>query len=186
MAPVRAGGTTTRRRTRAQQHRAEAVAAARGEEADGAAASRARSRFSQSAVPKSRLADWSMSIHVSSSRSAIVSHVGRLHAGGDVPVDAADVVARLVRARLAELRSVPRNEAAVVALEQTVEPARDGQLEAAQTSSGRGTSLVDGEGEPADRFLHRSVRRSHRPDLATVRSAARAPSRARAPGCGRA
>ena len=86
-----------------------------------------------SAVPNSRLADRSTSSHVSSSRSAIVSRTCSVcGSSGHVPVDAADVVARLVDAGLAGFGAVAGHEPAVVAVQQTVEPAGDGQLEAPQ------------------------------------------------------
>ena len=53
-----------------------------------------RSRLVQRAVPKSVEAERSTTSHVSTSRSAIVSRTwGTCDAGGDVPVDAAGVVA---------------------------------------------------------------------------------------------
>ena len=98
-----------------------------------AAAETARSRFSHSAVPKSRLGDRSseqpgLELAVGDG----LADVGLLEPGGDVPVDAADVVARLVLAGLAELGAVAGHEAEVVAVEQAVEAAADQQVEAAQ------------------------------------------------------
>ena len=51
---------------------------------------------------------------------------------GDVPVDAPDVVARLIGAGFAELGAVARDEPPVVALEQPVELACDAQFEATE------------------------------------------------------
>jgi hypothetical protein len=61
-----------------------------------------------------------------------VAHVRRLHTGGDVPVHAPDVVSRLVLARFARFGPVRGHEAAVIALQQAVEPARDSEVEAAK------------------------------------------------------
>ena len=130
--PVRAGTRRRPARPRARPRRCGCRCAAVRKPTAAMAAS-ARSRFSQSAVPKSRLAERSASTHVSSSRSAIVWRMwGSTRAGGDVPVDAADVVAGLVRPGLARLGAVAGHEPAVVALQQAVEAAGDGQLEAAQ------------------------------------------------------
>ena len=71
-----------------------------------------------------------------------LADVGVLGAGGDVPVDAADVVAGLVGPGLAGLGAVAGDEAAVVALEHAVEAAGDVELEAAQHLGG---------GRPRDR-----------------------------------
>ena len=60
----------------------------------------------------------------------MVSRTWGLHAGGDVPVDAADVVAGLVEAGLARLGAVAGHEAAVVAVQEPVEAAGDGRARA--------------------------------------------------------
>ena len=57
---------------------------------------------------------------------------------GDVPVDAAGVVARLVQPGLAQVRAVAGHEPAIVALQEPVELARDRELEPAQYFVGRG------------------------------------------------
>ncbi len=74
-----------------------------------AVAARARSRFSQLAVPKSRLAERS-SEHPGRQLAVgdRLADVDLGHAGGDVPVDAADVVAGLVDAGVARLAAVAR------------------------------------------------------------------------------
>src|SRR5271168_3367463 len=51
---------------------------------------------------------------------------------GDRPVHPADVVAGLIEARLPRLRTRPRDQAEVIAVQHTVELAFDGQLECAQ------------------------------------------------------
>ena len=90
-------------------------------------------------MPKARLADASTSDPgLELAVGDGVADVGLAEAGGDVPVDAAHVVAGLVGADLAGLAAVARDEAAVVALEQAVEAAGDRQLEAAQHLGRRG------------------------------------------------
>ena len=98
-----------------------------------AAAATARSRFSQPAVPKSRLADTSTTSQVSSSRSAIICRTcGMRGARGHRPVHPADVVAGLVDPRLPRLGTGPGNQPEVVAVQHAVELAADRQLERAQ------------------------------------------------------
>ena len=93
----------------------------------------ARSRFSNSAVPKSRLAERSTTIHVSSSRSAIVSRTcGIVVRAVTGPVHAAHVVAHLVLAALPRLAARRGHEAEVVTLQQAVETAEHVELEAAE------------------------------------------------------
>ena len=130
--PPRAGTVTVA--ARGEQHGADAVAGAGGEEADGGGGRRWRGRASRSRRCRSRgRATGRPATHVSSSRSAIVSRTwGSLEAGGDVPVDAADVVAGLVAAGLAELGAVPGHEAQVLAVQQAVEAPADSEVEAAQ------------------------------------------------------
>jgi hypothetical protein len=60
------------------------------------------------------------------------AHVGRAGASGEVPVHAAHVVARLVRAAVGWLASTARHQSLVVALQQTVELAGHEQLELGQ------------------------------------------------------
>ena len=86
------------------------------------------------------------------------SDVGLLHARSDVPVDAADVVARDVGAGLTELGAMSGDEAQVVTVEQAVESVRDGELEAAEhvvgtalagwACRGRGSERVGGVRSP--------------------------------------
>ena len=65
------------------------------------------------------------------SRSSMYcADVGRVHPGGDVPVDVADVVAGLVLAQVGEVHAVAVEQAAVVALEQAVQAADDLPVEA--------------------------------------------------------
>ena len=65
----------------------------------------------------------------------LLTNVGLAGSGGDVPVDPADVVARLVQPRLARLRPVTRRQALVVAVQDPVEPSGDRELECAQQLS---------------------------------------------------
>ena len=58
-----------------------------------------------------------------------LADVRRVHPGGDVPVDVADVVAVLVLAQVGEVDAVAPEQAPVVALEQAVEPADDRPVE---------------------------------------------------------
>ena len=60
----------------------------------------------------------------------VLADVRRVHPGGDVPVDVADVVAVLVLAQVGEVHAVAVEQAPVVALEQAVEPADDLPVEA--------------------------------------------------------
>ena len=106
----------------------------------------ARSALVIDAVPKSRLGERSTRIQVSSSRSAMDSRTWvSIGAGGHVPVDAADVVAGHVGAGLAGLGAVTGHEPAVVALQQAVEAAGHGQLEATQ-DLGRTATRIAGRG----------------------------------------
>ena len=94
---------------------------------------RARSRFSNCAVPKSRLAravddDPRLELAVGDR----VADVGHLGAGGDRPVHAPDVVAHLVLAALARFGARRGHETEMVALEQAVETAEHVELEASE------------------------------------------------------
>ena len=60
----------------------------------------------------------------------VLAHVRRVHARGDVPVDVADVVPGLVLAQVGEVHAVAVEQAAVVALQQAVQPADDLPVEA--------------------------------------------------------
>ena len=71
-----------------------------------------------------------------------LAEVGARRAGGDVPVDVADVVARLVHAGLTGLGAVTRHETTMVAVQDAVEPARDVDLESTQHAGGRGATAV--------------------------------------------
>ena len=106
----------------------------RGQVGDGGQRGDRRGRASRTtAVPKSRLGDRSITTQVSSSRSATVWRTcGCGGAGGDRPVHPAHVVAGLVGPRLTRLAARAGHEPEVVALQQPVEPAADGQLQRAQ------------------------------------------------------
>ena len=75
-----------------------------------------------------------------------LADVRRVHPGGDVPVDVADVVAVLVLAQVGEVDAVAPEQAPVVALEQAVEPADDRPVEALEDAlrrrRGRGHRLA--------------------------------------------
>ena len=60
----------------------------------------------------------------------ILADVGRVHPRRDVPVDVADVIAGLVLAQGGEVHTVAVEQAAVVALEQAIQPADDLPVEA--------------------------------------------------------
>ncbi len=59
----------------------------------------------------------------------VLPHVGDRQAGGDVPVDVADIVVNLVFAQVGEVQPEPAEERPVVALQQPVETAEDRPLE---------------------------------------------------------
>ena len=125
----------------------------------------ARSRFSQRAVPKSRLADRSTASQVSSSRSAIgLPYVRDRGAGGDRPVHPAHVVARPVLAGLPGLAARPGQQAEVVALQQPVEPAGDEHRSWASAVSARSAVVAARRARPAGRLRARPARsRAARP-----------------------
>ncbi len=60
----------------------------------------------------------------------VLPDVDRVHPGGDVPVDVADVVAGLVLAQVGQVDAVAAEQAPVVALEQAVERPDDLPVEA--------------------------------------------------------
>ena len=65
-----------------------------------------------------------------------LAHVGRLQPRGDVPVDVADVVVMLVLAQVGEVEAGAAHQRAVVALQQAVEAAQHGPLEALEQRLG--------------------------------------------------
>ena len=62
----------------------------------------------------------------------ILAHVGRVHARGDVPVDVANIVFGLVFAQVGKVDPVAVEQAAIIALQQAIQPADDLPVEALQ------------------------------------------------------
>ena len=62
--------------------------------------------------------------------------MGLAESCGHVPIDAADVVAWLVGTNFSGFRTVPRREAAVVALEESIEPTSHTDFKATQNLCG--------------------------------------------------
>ncbi len=62
----------------------------------------------------------------------VLAHIRRVHAGGDVPIDIADVVLGLVLAQIGKIDPVAVEQAAVVALQQAVQAADDLPVQALQ------------------------------------------------------
>jgi hypothetical protein len=101
--------------------------------ANAATAASAISRFSHNVVPKSRLAELSTTIHVSSSRSASVV---RICGERDRAVRFQSIwrasSPRAIRTRRGRFGTGPRESSEVLTAQQSVEAARHEQLEAAQ------------------------------------------------------
>ena len=119
----------------------------------------ATSHFRRSAVPNVIEAD------VSSSEPRLDGALGDVDpdmrlagAGGDVPVDQADVVARHVRPHLRELGAVADRPRAVVAREQPVDPPAHRQVELAQE---RRRESARGRAEPGVRVGAERAGRAH-------------------------
>ena len=94
------------------------------------AAPSATSALRRSAVPKCIDGEWSSRSQAVSWRSGTSSRTCGCHrAGGGVPVDLANVVARLVRPDAVELHAVPATETAVVAAHLATDLAVHGDLE---------------------------------------------------------
>ena len=60
----------------------------------------------------------------------ILADVGRVHPGGDIPIDVANVVFGLIFAQVGKIHPVAVEQAAVVALKQAIQPADDLPVEA--------------------------------------------------------
>ena len=136
------------------EHRPEAVAGAGGEEADGRQGDDRQVALLElrgAEVEAGRLVDQDPGLQLAIGDG--LADVRLLGAGGDVPVDAAHVVAGLVRPGLAQLAAVAGDQAAVVALQQAVEPAVHGQLEPAQHLGRMAAS--EGEAERIDAWWRR-------------------------------
>ena len=98
----------------------------------------ATSALRRSAVPKVIDGETSSRSHAVRARSGTWTRtcgIGR--PGGDVPVDPADVVARLVRPDLGELGAAAEVVGPVFAGQQAADPAPDGQVERAEERLGR-------------------------------------------------
>src|SRR5512135_2939481 len=64
----------------------------------------------------------------------ILPDVRRGHARGDIPIDIADVIGRRVFAQIGKVDTVPVKQAAIIALQQTIQTADDLPIEALQNS----------------------------------------------------
>ena len=62
----------------------------------------------------------------------VLADVGRVHARGDIPVDVANIVFGLVFAQVGKIHPVAVEQAAIVALQQAIQPADDLPVEALQ------------------------------------------------------
>ena len=62
----------------------------------------------------------------------VLADIGRIHARRDVPVDVANIIFRLVFAQIGKIHPVAVEQAAVVALQQAIQPADDLPVEALQ------------------------------------------------------
>ena len=71
----------------------------------------------------------------------VLADVGRVHARGDIPVDVADVVLGLVFAQVGKVDPVAVEQAAIIALQQAVQPADDLPVQALQDALRRLTWL---------------------------------------------
>jgi hypothetical protein len=68
-----------------------------------------------------------------------VTHMGLAESGGDVPIDATNVVTRLIGTNFARLGTVSGGEPAMVALQESVESAGDSDFESAEDFRGGGS-----------------------------------------------
>jgi len=131
-----------RYRVPVDDHRAETVADLGGEKADRGSSGQREVAFfhtGRAEVEARRLVDEDPRLEFAVGDGD--AHVGSLRARRHVPIDAANVVAGHIGARLARLGSVAGNQTAIVALQQSVELARDRQLEPAQQLT-RGVEVV--------------------------------------------
>ncbi len=62
----------------------------------------------------------------------ILPDVRRVHARGDIPIDVANIVFRLVFAQIGKIHPVAVEQAAVIALQQAIQPADDLPVEPLQ------------------------------------------------------
>ena len=98
------------------------VAAAGEQLREGGATSASTRSFWRSTGPNAIDGERSSSSHAVTSRSSVYcAHVGAVHARGHVPVDVAQVVARLVLAQVGEVDAGAAEQRAVVALQPAVE-----------------------------------------------------------------
>ena len=126
--------------TVARHHHAEAVAGAQGDEADGGGGGQGHvplltRRGAEVEAGRAVEQDPRGQFPVGDG----LAHVDLGHPGRDVPVDAADVVARRVGAGVAGLTAPARDETLEVTVQHPVEPAGDVDLQAAQDLLGRRT-----------------------------------------------
>ena len=116
----------------ADEHGTEAVLVARREEPDGGGGDEPGLRLvghRRAEAHRRRHVDDDPRLEVAV--GDLVADVGLLGAGGDVPVDASRIVARLVEPGLTRLAAVPGRDALVVAVQGPVQAPGDRQLERA-------------------------------------------------------
>jgi hypothetical protein len=116
-------------RTR-DEHRPESVLVARGQEADGGGSGERDLRLRRvlrSEVHRRGEVDDHPRLEVAI--RDLVAHVQLAGSGGDVPVDATNIVARLIRTRFTRLASVARRDALVLAVQLSVEATVDAELQ---------------------------------------------------------
>ena len=141
------------------EHRAEPVLVPRGEEPDRRRGREGDLRLVGARRPEAhrrRGVDDEPRLEVTI--GDLLAHVRLLRAGGDVPVDAPHVVARLVEPGLTGLAPVPGGDPLVVAVQHAVEAPVDGELEGADELG----DLTRSAGRPASSPARsgRSTRRS--------------------------
>ena len=62
----------------------------------------------------------------------ILAHVGRIHARGDIPIDVANIILRLIFPQVGEIHPVPIEQGAIIALQESIQAADDLPIEALQ------------------------------------------------------
>ena len=112
------------------QHRAQSVLIACGQKADGRCSGQGDLRLGAvlgTEVHGGRYIDHHPCLEVAV--RDLVAHVQFVRSSGDVPIDAAHVVTRLVRTRLAWLTAVPGCDSLVLAVQLAVETTVDRELQ---------------------------------------------------------
>ncbi len=62
----------------------------------------------------------------------VLADIGRVHSRGDIPIDVADIISRLIFAQIGKVDPIAVKEAAIVALQQAIQPADDMPVETLQ------------------------------------------------------